>query len=79
MLSLIHYISASRRLEESEKTIRMLGGENYTPPMFLAQRDMIKHEKEYYLGEVQNLAIYLVVLAFFSSVVYTILYLKGWL
>lgn len=48
MLSIIHYISAGRRLVESEKTIHMMGGEDECQPMLLAQRDMIKLERDYY-------------------------------
>jgi hypothetical protein len=55
MISIIHYISAKRRLKEADKTIRMLGV-NACPPMMLAQRDMIFHEVEYYREEVEKLA-----------------------
>lgn len=51
MISIIHYISAKRRLKEADKTIKMLGGVNGCPPMMLAQRDMIFHEVEYYEEE----------------------------
>jgi len=52
MFSVIHYISANKRLKEFEKTVRMLGGESECPPMILAQRDMCRFEKEYYHEEV---------------------------
>jgi hypothetical protein len=55
MISIIHYISACRRLKESEKTVMMLGGEIECQEMILAQRDMIKLEKEYYHDEVMKL------------------------
>ena len=55
MISIIHYISAIRRLKESEKTVMMLGGESECQTMILAQRDMIKFEKEYYHDEVMKL------------------------
>jgi len=48
VISIIHYISAGRRLEESNKTIYMMGGEDECQPMILAQRDFIKMELEYY-------------------------------
>lgn len=48
IINLIHYISAKRRLEENEKTIKVLGGVEETPVQILAQRDMIKNEIEYY-------------------------------
>jgi hypothetical protein len=48
LLCYLHYISALRRLEESEKTVTMLGGDRKAPPQVLAQRDFIKMEKDYY-------------------------------
>ena len=57
MISIIHYISACRRLKESEKTVIMMGGESDCNEMVLGQRDMIKLEKEYYRDEVIKLAL----------------------
>lgn len=51
MICYLHYISAMRRLHESEKTVTMLGGEREAPEMVKAQRDFIKMEKEYYSDE----------------------------
>ena len=51
MLSLIHYISASRRLKESEKTIYMMGGRKGCNEMTLAQHEMIELERDYYKEE----------------------------
>jgi len=51
MISIIHYISAGRRLKESEKTVHMMGGEDECQPMLLAQRDMIKLERDFYREE----------------------------
>lgn len=52
ILTLIHYISASRRLDECEKTIIMLGGSEFhdrdIPMQVAAQRDMMKREVKYY-------------------------------
>jgi hypothetical protein len=52
IMTLIHYISASRRLNECEKTVMMLGGSQYhddgIPSQMAAQREMIKREVEYY-------------------------------
>jgi hypothetical protein len=52
MLSVIHLISAIRRLEETEKTILVMGGSRYhdrdVPMQLVAQRDMIKREVKYY-------------------------------
>lgn len=55
MISIIHYISAKRRLKESDKTVMMMGGEGECPPMLLAQRDMIALETEYYREEMDKL------------------------
>ena len=52
MMCFIHYISATRRLTDIEKTITMLQSNKYSerdvPPMVLAQRDFVKKEKEYF-------------------------------
>jgi len=53
MISIIHYISAKRRLEEADKTFAMLDGD--VSPMMRAQRDMIKFEMEYYREKVEKL------------------------
>jgi hypothetical protein len=57
MFSLIHYISASRRLDECNKTIIMLGGSEFhdgnIPMQLAAQRDMIKIEVKYYEEQVK--------------------------
>jgi hypothetical protein len=57
MFSLIHYISASRRLDECNKTIIMLGGSEFhddnVPVQLAAQRDMIKIEVKYYEEQVK--------------------------
>jgi hypothetical protein len=70
MISIIHYISASRRLEESKKTVMMLGGEREAPEMERAQRDMIALEKEYYGERVANVLFYSGMASFISFVVY---------
>jgi len=74
MMSFIHYVSALRRLKESEKTVYMLGGEREAPPMILAQRDMIKNEVEYYYDESIRLGLFLFALAIGSAAVYNIIY-----
>lgn len=51
MICYLHYMSASKRLAESEKSVIMLGGERESPEMVRAQRDFIKLEKEYYGDE----------------------------
>lgn len=77
MLSFIHYVSAMRRLKESEKTVYMLGGEHEAPPMILAQRDMIKHEVEYYYDESIKLAFFIGAVAFIGTAVYNLLLQLG--
>jgi 16S rRNA U1498 N3-methylase RsmE len=61
MISIIHYISACRRLKESDKTIMMMGGESECNEMILGQNEMIKLEKQYYHDEMIKLAIYIVI------------------
>lgn len=73
MMSFVHYISALRRLKESEKTVYMLGGEREAPPMILAQRDMIKNEVEYYQEESLKLAFIIGAVAFIGTAVYNLL------
>ena len=67
MMCFIHYWSACRRLEESEKTIRMLAESKYSerdvPAPVLAQRDFIKKEKEYF-GERSSWMLFLYFLIF---------------
>jgi hypothetical protein len=57
-MSILHYISATRRLKESQKTVDMMRTNEYTdegiPDMVLAQRDFIKKEKEYFYVEAQK-------------------------
>lgn len=77
MISFIHYISALRRLKESEKTVHMLGGDREAPPMVLAQRDIIKHEVEYYQEESLKLGVYLGVVAMLAFAVYNLLLQLG--
>lgn len=68
MISIIHYISAKRRLEEADKTYAMLDGD--VSPMMRAQRDMIKFEMEYYRERVGRLALYSLGLAIITLVCY---------
>ena len=62
MMSLIHLLSAKRRLKELQKTVTMLKHDKYkeddVPTMILAQRDFVKLEVEYYQDEVRNLLAY---------------------
>jgi len=73
MISYIHYISAKRRLKDSEKTILMMGGETESSQMLCAQRDMIKLEVDYYGEESTKLSFILVVVAIFGIGVYNLL------
>lgn len=70
MISIIHYISAKRRLEEADKTYAMLDGD--VSPMMRAQRDMIKFEVDYYQERAGRMAFYITLLAFLSFLCYTI-------
>jgi len=74
MISYIHYISAKRRLKESEKTIHMMGGEIESSQMLCAQRDMIKLEVDYYGEESTKLSIWLVAVAIGSAAAYNVIY-----
>lgn len=57
MLSVIHYISAVRRLDDCNKSIIMMGGSEFhdegIPMQLAAQRDMIKIEVKYYEEQVK--------------------------
>ncbi|NBP01801.1 MAG: hypothetical protein EBU90_17015 [Proteobacteria bacterium] len=77
MISIIHYISARRRLEEADKTIRMLGGDREAPPMVRAQRDMIYHEVEYYKEKVGKLGILTVIFGGIVLVLFSLYNLFG--
>ena len=75
MMCYLHYISATRRLKEAQKTVTMLGGEREAPPMVRAQRDMIKLEKEYYGDECINmnfLVLLFTILSGFGLLIYKI-------
>jgi hypothetical protein len=69
MMSIIHYISAKRRLEEADKTFAMLDGD--VSPMMRGQRDMIKFEVEYYRERVGRLAVYTLGVAIVTLLCYT--------
>lgn len=77
MISIIHYISASRRLTESEKTVYMLGGEREAPAMIRAQRDMIKLEKEYYEDRVYGLMLLCVIVLCFAALIWVMYKIKA--
>lgn len=77
MISIVHYISASRRLTESEKTVYMLGGEREAPEMIRAQRDMIKLEKEYYEERVINLLFFSAITSVIGIAIWLLYKIKG--
>jgi len=78
MLSIIHYVSAHRRLKESDKTVMMLGGVEECQPMIVAQNDMIRLEKEYYYEEMVKLGYICLILTMVCVILY-IPYYKGWI
>jgi hypothetical protein len=72
MLSVIHYVSAVRRLEEIEKTILMMGGSRYhdndVPVTLVAQRDMVKREIEYYKDRCETILFFSFMIFIFGSI-----------
>jgi len=64
MISIIHWISAKRRLTEAKKTVIMLRDNKFSdagvPPMILAQRDFIEKEVEYYYERALNWFFFLI-------------------
>jgi hypothetical protein len=77
MFSIIHYISAGRRLHESEKTVYMMGGEEECQPMLLAQRDMIKLERDYYREEAIKFGIMCLFIMFVFAIILPFLFKYG--
>ena len=77
MISIIHYVSACRRLKESDKTVMMLGGPAECQEMIVAQNDMIRLEKEYYHEEMVKFGCICLILAMLCVILY-IPYYKGW-
>jgi hypothetical protein len=70
MISIVHWVSAKRRLEEQNKTVHMMGGVAECPPMILAQREMTRHELEYYEERLTRLAYGAVSLTILSLLTY---------
>jgi hypothetical protein len=77
MMCIIHYISAGKRLKESEKTIYMMGGRDGCNEMLLAQHEMIELERDYYKEETIKLLWLVAFLFWFSVIVYGICKIKG--
>ena len=71
MMDLIHYISAKRRLKESEKTVIMMGGNEEAPPMVLAQHEMIVCETDYYRSEtIKSTKKWLIIIFMIRTILY---------
>ena len=81
MMSLIHWFSAERRLEACERTIIALGGSRHSdegiPVQLSAQRDMIKHEIEYYKEQSRLFGVILFGLFMLGLLVLPFLKFKG--
>ncbi len=81
MMSLIHWFSASRRLEACERTIIALGGSRYSdrnvPPQLAAQRDMIKYEIEYYKEQAGSFVIFFIAFIVLAVIATTLFFKTG--
>jgi hypothetical protein len=77
MISVLHYISAGRRLKEAEKTVYMMGGETECPEILLAQRDMIELEVNYYAEESRFWALPITITIILGILYSLIIFLKG--
>jgi hypothetical protein len=79
MMSLVHLISAKRRLKELEKTVTLLKHDKYSesdvPTMVLAQRDFVKLEVEYYKESVSKLILWLIII-FVTTLLFLVPILK---
>lgn len=74
MLSYYRYWQALKRLESSQKTIKMM--EPDVPNMVQAQHEMIQREMKYYQEESHKFTIILLTLVVFFSIM-LILYTQG--
>jgi hypothetical protein len=80
MISIIHYISASRRHQQFQDTIVQLGGENDAPLQMRAQRDIIAMERDYYRDKMFDFFFILAIMSVLSALVfitYYIFFMKG--
>lgn len=81
MISLIHYISATKRLDECNKTILVLGGSLYNddniPLQIAAQREIIKREVEYYEEQVKLFGLFTFVFVLVLIFVIIIMHVFG--
>lgn len=75
MFSFIHLITAKKRLEESKKTILMMGGEDECQPMLLGQRDFLELEVEYYRKQSVITSVVVLTLSVVSVILYFV-YIK---
>lgn len=74
MLSYYRYWQALKRLESSQKTIKMMAPD--VPNMVQAQHEMIQREMEYYQEESYKFTIILLTLMVFFSIM-LVLYTQG--
>ena len=80
MMSIINYISASRRLAAFEETILQMGGEHQAPLQLRAQRDIIGMEKRYYQEKMSDFffcAWFFGIISIMIFVTYYIFFMKG--
>ena len=70
MFGIINYYSAKKRLEESKKTILMMGGEDECQPMLLGQRDFLELEVEYHKGHMVRMFFCTLTLIILSVILY---------
>lgn len=70
MFGIINYYSAKKRLEESKKTILMMGGEDECQPMLLGQRDFLELEVEYYKGHMVRMLFATLTLSILAVIIY---------
>ena len=81
MMSLVHWLSAERRLEACERTIIALGGSRFhdsgVPSQLAAQRDMIKYEVKYYKEQASAFLFYSFFFSLFALIVGVTLYKFG--
>lgn len=62
-MNFFKYLSARSHLKEVNKTIKALGGDEESPPMLLAQRDITEDEVTYFFYQS------------ISDVIYTLIFL----
>ena len=76
MISLFKYISARRRLVESNRTIDQMGGKEHCHPFLLAQNEMISNEVTYFYYRFWAEIMYTLLLSAFGFIIY-VFYITG--